>query len=114
MGGKTQNALVTISVFGLLIMLMVKRGSHHAQTGPDRWCTDQRWHRTGLYRSSCTVRRYSVGHCDKNQMPDEDPRDAVARIRELNQLQSAEIFPGQVLTLEVKRPVQAGQLASRP
>ena len=48
------------------------------------------------------------------QMPGEDPRDAVGSIRQLNELQSAEIYPGQVLTLEVKRAVQSQQLASRP
>lgn len=113
MGGKTQNALVTISVFGLLIMLMV---SAAAITLKLVWIDGALTNAgTELVFTEVVVQSGdTLWAIAANQMPDEDPRDAVARIRELNQLQSAEIFPGQVLTLEVKRSVQAGQLASRP
>ena len=49
----------------------------------------------------------------QQQMPDHDPRDAVAKIRELNQLPSAQIYPGQTLTLEVKRPAEEQHMAQR-
>lgn len=42
----------------------------------------------------------------KDQMPNEDPRDVVGTIRELNRLETANIYPGQVLTLQVKQAVR--------
>lgn len=47
----------------------------------------------------------------RTQVPDQDPRDVVGAMRDLNQLESAEIFPGQVLTVMVKQTYQPLQLA---
>ena len=43
------------------------------------------------------------------QVPNEDPRDVVDSIKKLNQLKSADIFPGQVLQITVKQNVQLVQ-----
>ena len=47
----------------------------------------------------------------KAQVPDEDPRNVVGSIRELNQLSSADIYPGQILTVSFKEHIQPMQLA---
>lgn len=47
----------------------------------------------------------------KTQVPNEDPRDVVGSMRDLNALASADIFPGQVLTVLVRQDVQPMQLA---
>lgn len=40
------------------------------------------------------------------QVPDEDPRDVVGAIRDLNSLGTANIYPGQILTLQIKQAVE--------
>lgn len=45
------------------------------------------------------------------QVPNKDPRDVVGSIRYLNQLKSAEIFPGQVLNIETQIDVEPVRLA---
>ncbi|NMB20562.1 MAG: LysM peptidoglycan-binding domain-containing protein [Firmicutes bacterium] len=47
----------------------------------------------------------------KAQVPHEDPRVVVGALRDLNELKSADIFPGQVLTVLVRENVQPLQLA---
>lgn len=47
----------------------------------------------------------------RTQVPGGDPRDIVGNIREINQLSSAEIFPGQVLDVEIALDVRTIKLA---
>ncbi|HHT42687.1 MAG TPA: LysM peptidoglycan-binding domain-containing protein [Firmicutes bacterium] len=111
--GKVQNAIVSVSVLSLLIALLASVAAIVVKV---IWINDT-LAETGLERVYTEVVVQpgdSLWSIATAQMPGEDPRDAVGSIRQLNELQSAEIYPGQVLTLEVKRAVQSQQLASRP
>jgi LysM repeat protein len=109
---KVANAVVTLSAFALLAVFLVSAAAVAVKL---LW-TD------GALREAGTERVYTevvvkpgdtLWVIAQQQMPDHDPRDAVAKIRELNQLPSAQIYPGQTLTLEVKRPAEAQHMAQR-
>lgn len=107
----TVELVTTISAFSLLLLLVIAAGVIAVELvwpGDQRAILSQEPIRTEvIVQPGDTL--WSIA---RSQQPDEDPRAVVAYIRELNQLQSAEIFPGQVLTLEIKQAVQPIQMAS--
>ncbi|HPT83751.1 MAG TPA: LysM peptidoglycan-binding domain-containing protein [Limnochordia bacterium] len=112
MTSRVHNAIQTVSVFGLLIILVVSIGAIAVKVA---WL-DGALATAGtelVYREVVVQPGDTLWTIAARQMPGEDPRDAVARIRQLNQLFSAEIYPGQVLTLEVLQPAQGQQLVYR-
>ncbi|NLM42292.1 MAG: LysM peptidoglycan-binding domain-containing protein [Firmicutes bacterium] len=109
---RTLDAVMTISAVGLVIMLMLSAAAIAVKVlwvdnTLDKIATER------IYAEVIVQPGDTLWTIATSQMPTEDPRDAVARIRELNQLQSAQIYPGQVLTLEVTRSLQPQQLVSR-
>ncbi|MGB4637062.1 MAG: LysM peptidoglycan-binding domain-containing protein [Limnochordia bacterium] len=111
MRGQAQSAVTTIWVFALLLMLVLSAAAIVVKLS----ALDRCWIEAGterIYTQIVVQPGDTLWEIAVSQMPDADPRDAVGRIRELNQLSSAEIFPGQILTVDVKR-LQATHLASR-
>lgn len=108
---KVRDVLVTVSAIGVLFMLVVSGAAIAVKL---TWSDTLTKVGTERVLTEVVVQPGdTLWDIARTQMPEEDPRDAVARIRELNQLPSAQIFPGQVLTLETTRPMQGHQLASR-
>lgn len=109
MGKKIQDVTITISAIGLIIMLTA---SVIAITGK-LVMTDSLMPAGQDFAFVEVVVQPgdTLWTIAKSQVPDSDPRDVVGSIRDLNQLQSADIFPGQVLTVFVKKSFQPLQLA---
>ncbi|NMA62346.1 MAG: LysM peptidoglycan-binding domain-containing protein [Firmicutes bacterium] len=110
MKGKLQDLLITISAFGLLIVLVIS----FAVIGV----------RLAAQTNDILVPEYTYGAIQvvvkpgdtlwsiaRTQVPSEDPRDVVGSIRRLNDLSSADIFPGQVLTVQIRLDVEPVKLA---
>jgi hypothetical protein len=111
MKNKLQDVLMTISAFGLVILLVVSFGVIGAKI---------------VFKSDTElVPEYTYGSIEvvvepgdtlwsiaRAWLPDEDPRVVVGTIRELNQLSSADIYPGQVLSIYQKTNIQPLQVAS--
>lgn len=104
------NALSTISVFALFIVLtasIIAIGITLA--APITW--------TGAAKAELHAEQIVVQPGDtlwsiaKAQAPEIDPRDVIGEILELNGLSSAQIFPGQVLSVPLKQQYEPLQLA---
>jgi len=112
MKSKTQEVMLTISVVCLLIVLAV---GAVAVTG--KLMTKQSFvlnpGKEYAYAQVVVEPGDTLWSIARTQVPDEDPRDVVGAMRVLNQLESADIFPGQVLTVLVKQNIQPLQLAER-
>lgn len=102
---KAQDLIITVSAFGLLIMLGV--GAVTICFGlviPSRTMVmvgDEYGYTEVVVQPGDTL--WSIARA---QVPNEDPRDVVGSIKELNELISADIFPGQVLTLQIKQKIE--------
>lgn len=114
-GGKLMRAkildlITTVSAFGLLVMLVISvivvgvqlvvKNSTVSMVGFEY--TDMQI----VVQPGDTL--WSIARL---QMPDEDPRDVVGAIRDLNALETANIYPGQILTLQVKQAVKPLHMA---
>lgn len=115
MNTKIQDLIITISAFALLVMLAV---STVAIAGRLVFKNDPFTMILGGTENISTEIVVQPGDTlwsiARIQVPDEDPRDVVGIIKELNELSSAEIFPGQVLTVELKQVVEPVRLANGP
>lgn len=102
---KIQDLIITISAFGLIIML----GVSGITIGAKLFTIKNPTTVTGYNYDSLEIvvqpgdTLWSIA---RNKAPDEDPRDVIGAIRELNDLSSADIFPGQTLTLQIRQPNQ--------
>lgn len=107
---KGEDVMITISAFALLIMLVVGAvtiaGQRMITKNPAFMIGEKYGYREVVVQPGDTL--WSIARV---QVPDEDPRDVVGSMRELNQLDSADIFPGQVLTVLVTQEVTPLQLA---
>ncbi len=110
MKNKGQDLVNTISAISLLIVLamgvVAVAGKLIVTTNPAFMVSEESTYIEVIVESGDTL--WSIA---KAQAPGEDPRDVVGSLRELNELASADIFPGQVLTVLVKQNVQPMQLA---
>ncbi|HHT91052.1 MAG: LysM peptidoglycan-binding domain-containing protein [Bacillota bacterium] len=107
-----EDMINTISAFALLVMLVVGAVTIAGQAliakSPTFMVGEEHAYREVAVQPGDTL--WSIA---KSQVPNEDPRDVVGLMRELNQLDSADIFPGQVLTVRVTQPIQPYKLAER-
>ncbi|NMB01659.1 MAG: LysM peptidoglycan-binding domain-containing protein [Firmicutes bacterium] len=111
MNGKALDIINTISAFCLLIVLAVSAMTIAGKIISKEEIMilqDQVAYTQVVVQPGDTLWSIAV-----EQMPHEDPRDVVGTIRQLNELRSADIFPGQVLTIEIKL-VEPVRLASGP
>lgn len=112
MQNRTQEIINSISAVALVIMLAVSMVAIGAKLvwrdGLQFFVNSESAYTQVVVQSGDTL--WSIA---TNKVPNEDPRDVVAALRELNDLNSAEIFPGQVLTLEVQHPVEPLRMASK-
>lgn len=112
MKNKAQDLMITISAFGLLIVLSVGAfavaGKLIIAKNPTFMSGEEFTYKEITVEAGDTL--WSIAQA---QAPGEDPRDVVGSMRDLNDLTSADIFPGQVLTMLVKQNVQPRQLAER-
>ncbi len=110
MKSKAQDFMNTVSAVGLLIVLAVSAvaiaGQAIVTKSPAFLGGEEYAYTEVVVQPGDTL--WSIA---KAQVPSEDPRDVVGAMRDLNQLDSAEIFPGQVLTVVVKQSVRPLQLA---
>lgn len=110
MRAKILDLITTVSAFGLLVMLVISvivvgvqlvvKNSTVSMVGFEY--TDMQI----VVQPGDTL--WSIARL---QMPDEDPRDVVGAIRDLNALETANIYPGQILTLQVKQAVKPLHMA---
>lgn len=110
MKAKLEDFMITISAFGLMIVLVISFVVIGAKL---------------IVKSEhISVTEYTYGSIEvvveagdtlwsiaRALVPDEDPRVVVGTIRELNQLGSADIYPGQVLSIYQKTSIQPLQVA---
>ena len=110
MKNKAQDVMITISAVGLLIVLAVGAvavaGKLIVTKNPVFMAGEEYAYTEVVVQPGDTL--WSIA---RTQVPSEDPRDIVGSLRDLNQLESADIFPGQVLTVLVKQDVQPLQFA---
>jgi 1,2-phenylacetyl-CoA epoxidase PaaB subunit len=114
MKNRAQDLMITISAVGLLIVLAV---GAVAVTGKVVATKNPVFMAMAMARDEYVQTEVVVQPGDtlwsiaRTQVPSEDPRDVVGSMRDLNQLASADIFPGQVLTVLVRQSAQPLQLA---
>lgn len=111
---RIQDSIIVISAVGLLISLaisFVSAGLYFGSWKPGPTAANrQNSRREVVVRPGDTL--WSIA---KANLPGQDPRDAVGALRKLNQLTSAEIFPGQILQVETALgPLQTAQKDGRP
>ena len=110
MKDKAQDFMITISAVGLLIVLAVGTVAIAGKLiimKNTAFMADEEY----AYTEIVVQPGDTLWSIAKAQVPSEDPRDVVGVMRDLNQLDSADIFPGQVLTVLVKQSVRPLQLA---
>lgn len=110
MKSKVQDFLVTVSAFGILIMLVVSGVTIGGKIlFPNRPVSligeEYDWSEI-IVQPGDTL--WSIA---TSEVPSRDPRDVVGSMRDINDLESADIFPGQVLTVQVTQPKQPYQVA---
>lgn len=109
MKNKVQDLIITVSAFGLIIMLAVSTFAIARKllvTQSPVFSVGEEY----AYTEIVVEDGDTLWSIARAQVPNEDPRDVVDSMRELNALESANIFPGQVLTLVVKQKMQPLQL----
>ena len=109
MAKKVQDVLISLSAVGLLVMLVVSAVAIAGKlvlTKNPTILSEEYAYVEIVVQPGDTL--WSIA---KAQVPGSDPRDVVGTIRDLNQLESADIFPGQTLTVLVKQSFQPLQLA---
>lgn len=110
MSQRTQDLINTISAISLLIVLALGvvaiAGKLIVTKATDGIQSDY------VYREVMVEPGDTLWSIARAQVPDDDPRDVVGSMRDLNQLTSADIFPGQRLTVLVKQEIQPLQVAS--
>lgn len=107
---KAQDVITTVSVFALLIMFAVSLMTIGGRLLLTQESVVMAGHE---YRYSEVVVEPgdTLWSIARAWVPDEDPRAVIGIIRELNQLSSADIYPGQVLAVYQKTNIQPLQVA---
>lgn len=107
---KAQDLMITISAFGLLIMLGISvfmiGGKFFLAQNPILMVGQEYGYTDIVVQPGDTL--WSIARA---QAPNLDPRDVVGTMRELNELASADIYPGQVLTVQITQNITPVQFA---
>ncbi len=109
MKNRAQDLMITISAVGLLIVLAVGTVSIAGKMIASKNATFVA-REEYVYTEVIVEPGDTLWSIARVQVPSEDPRDVVGSMLDLNQLESADIFPGQVLTVLVKQSFQPLQL----
>lgn len=108
---RIKKTLSTVSVFGLLIVLAVSLAAIGIEISARRR-TEHKM-AAAVTQSEIVVQRGdTLWAISKAQFPQEDPRRVIEEILQLNRLDSARIYPGQVLNIPERQNYPKLQLAS--
>ncbi|NLJ80986.1 MAG: LysM peptidoglycan-binding domain-containing protein [Firmicutes bacterium] len=111
MKGKIGEILSSATVFGLLIVLPLTFLIVGVRFLDKKTTSNHLWPTQIIH---ITVEPGdTLWNIAKNKVPEKDPRDVVGNIKARNQLVSGQIFPGQVLEIEVWEAARQTQLAER-
>ena len=112
MQSKIQEVIITVSAFALLIMLAISAMAIASKFVPKSSPMITRSAERSIYAEIVVEPGDTLWSIARMHLPNEDPRDVVGGIRKLNELTSAEIFPGQVLTIETKQVIEPVRFAN--
>lgn len=112
MKNRLQELVINISAIGVLVSLMISLGVIGVRlVAPKAQSLGQP---TTLEIVQVIVKPGdTLWSIAKTQVPGTDPRDVVGNMRALNQLSSAEIFPGQVLKIQVQAELESSRYAQQ-
>ncbi|HHY10936.1 MAG TPA: LysM peptidoglycan-binding domain-containing protein [Firmicutes bacterium] len=106
MRGKISGVMTSISAVGLLVLLAVAPLVIIAELKADSGAVVPSEILEITVQPGDTL--WSIA---KANVPKKDPRDVIAAVRVLNQLNSAEIFPGQTLRIEIPKAIRLAEQA---